>query len=49
MITIKELEISEMVEISGGVNPAYELGYALGTCIREILLLQGVAKLFFGF
>ena len=35
MENLKELEISEMIEISGGVNPAYEIGYAIGTAIRQ--------------
>ena len=30
MENLKELEFSEMVQISGGVNVAYELGYAFG-------------------
>ena len=46
MNNLKELEISEMIEISGGVNPAYELGYAIGTCLRQIILFQGLRKLF---
>lgn len=45
MENIKELEMSEMIEISGGVNPAYELGYAIGTCLRQILLFQGLRRL----
>ena len=39
MNNLKELEISEMIEISGGVNPAYELGYAIGTSIRRALIV----------
>jgi hypothetical protein len=47
MNNIKELEVSEMIAISGGtVNPAYELGYAIGTCIRQLVLFQGIARLF---
>ena len=45
MENIKELEMSEMIEISGGVNPAYELGYAIGTCLRQIILFQGLRSL----
>jgi hypothetical protein len=48
MYNLKELEVSEMIEISGGVvNPAYELGYAIGTCLRQIILIQGLCKLFY--
>ncbi len=47
MNNLRELEISEMVEISGGVNPAYELGYAIGTCLRQIVFLQGLRDLFY--
>jgi hypothetical protein len=45
MENLKELEISEMVEISGGINPAYELGYAIGTCLRRIILIESLLKL----
>ena len=31
MENLKELEFSEMVQISGGVNVAYEVGYAIGS------------------
>ena len=44
---LKELEINEMKEISGGVNVAYEIGYALGSSIRQVLLLRGLRSLFF--
>ena len=47
MENIKELEMSEMIEISGGVNPAYELGYAIGSTLRQILLLKGLRSLFY--
>jgi len=42
---LKELEISEMMEISGGSKLAYEIGYAIGSCLRHILLLQGLKNL----
>ena len=45
MDNLKELEISEMVEISGGLNPAYELGYAIGTCLRQIILIESLLRL----
>jgi hypothetical protein len=46
MENIRDLEISEMVEISGGVNPAYELGYALGSSFRRALLYFEAMALF---
>jgi hypothetical protein len=47
MEKLKELEISEMMEISGGVNPAYEIGYAIGYCLKQVLLFQGFKTLFY--
>ena len=47
MENLKELEVSEMIEISGGLNPAYELGYAIGSTLRQIILLKGLRDLFF--
>lgn len=47
MNNLRELEISEMVEISGGVNPAYELGYAIGYTLRQILLFKGLRDLIY--
>ena len=46
MEQIKELEISEMIEISGGSKVAYELGYALGSAIKQFLFIVSVSKLF---
>ena len=48
MNNLKDLEISEMIEISGGVNPAYELGYAIGDTLRKFLLLRGLWELCYG-
>lgn len=45
MENTKDLDYTEMVEISGGVNPAYEIGYALGSCLRDILLIKGLWSL----
>jgi len=45
MENLKELEISEMIEISGGLNPAYELGYAIGTCLRQLILIESLLRL----
>ena len=45
MENLKELEISEMIEISGGDNLAYEIGYAIGNGLRKILLLRGILEL----
>jgi len=46
METLKELELSEMVQISGGVNLAYEIGYAIGSTVKKILFLVSVAEYF---
>jgi hypothetical protein len=46
METLKNLEKSEMIEISGGVNPAYEIGYAIGSTLRELLIINGIRSLF---
>ena len=46
MENLKELEISEMMQISGGVNFAYELGYAIGSGIRQLILFSGLRNLF---
>ena len=43
---LKELEISEMMEISGGSRVAYELGYAIGSAIRQFLLVGGIVRYF---
>jgi len=47
MDNLKELELSEMIEISGGVNPAYELGYAIGSFVRKLLILKGIRDLMY--
>jgi hypothetical protein len=46
MENVKDLEISEMIEISGGVNPAYEIGYAIGSSFRHALLFFETMVLF---
>ena len=45
MKDLKELEISEMIEISGGVNVAYEIGYAIGEGLKKILLFKSILEL----
>jgi len=40
MENIKELEFSEMVNISGGVNLAYEVGYAIGSGLKKVFFLR---------
>ena len=45
MENLKELELSEMVQISGGVNLAYELGYAIGSGLKKIFFLRSVFEL----
>lgn len=47
MENLRELKISEMIEISGGVNPAYELGYAIGSTLKQLLLIKGIQNLLF--
>ena len=47
MDKLKELDITEMIEISGGVNPAYEIGYAIGSCLRQLLMLNGIRNLIY--
>jgi hypothetical protein len=44
METLKELELSEMLKISGGVNVAYELGYAIGSFIKKLSVLKFMAE-----
>ena len=39
MENLKELELSEMLQISGGRNVAYEVGYAIGRCLKKVLFL----------
>jgi hypothetical protein len=46
MKNLKDLEISELIEISGGVNPAYEMGYAIGTCLRRIFIIENLLRLY---
>ncbi len=47
MDKLKELDITEMIEISGGVNPAYEIGYGIGSCLRQLLLLNSMRNLLY--
>lgn len=46
MENIKELEFSEMVNISGGVNVAYEIGYALGKAVKRAFFLITLSEYF---
>ena len=39
MENLKELEFSEMVQISGGTNVAYEVGYAIGITLKRYFSL----------
>lgn len=47
MENLKELELSEMVKISGGVNVAYELGYAIGSGLKKVFFLLTLEKYLF--
>lgn len=44
MENLKELELSEMLQISGGVNVAYELGYAFGRFLKKFSILKTMAE-----
>ena len=46
MENLKELELSEMVQISGGVNVAYEVGYLLGKTVKKIFFLVTLSEYF---
>ena len=45
----KELEFSEMVQISGGVNIAYEVGYAIGSGLKKLFFLRTLVQLLWFF
>ena len=50
MEKLKELEFSEMVNISGGVNVAYEVGYAIGKVLkREFFIVTLCRNIFSNF
>jgi hypothetical protein len=44
MENLKELELSELILISGGVNVAYELGYAFGRFLKKFSILKTMAE-----
>jgi hypothetical protein len=46
MENLKELELSEMVQISGGENVAYEIGYALGKAAKRAFFLITLSRYF---
>lgn len=46
MGNLKELELSEMIQISGGVNVAYEVGYAIGSTLKKVFFLVTLADYF---
>jgi hypothetical protein len=46
MENLKELELSEMVQISGGTNVAYEIGYALGRAVKRAFFLVTLSEYF---
>jgi hypothetical protein len=45
MEPLKELSLVEMKEISGGTNAAYEIGYAIGSLARKVLLFVSIRNL----
>jgi hypothetical protein len=46
MENLKELELSEMVQISGGVNVAYEIGYLLGRTVKKVFFIVTLSEYF---
>jgi hypothetical protein len=44
MENLKDLELSEMVKISGGVNVAYEVGYALGSGLKKVFFIFALKR-----
>ena len=44
MENLKELEVTEMLQISGGVNVAYEVGYAIGRTLKKVFFLVTLAE-----
>lgn len=45
MENIKDLELSEMLNISGGVNLAYEIGYTVGSFIKKFTILRTIVQM----
>jgi hypothetical protein len=43
MENLTELSSIEMMEISGGVNVAYELGYAIGNFLKKLAVLKFIS------
>jgi hypothetical protein len=46
MENVKELEPSELLKISGGVNLAYEIGYVAGRFVRNFILAKSIFTMF---
>ena len=45
MENLKDLEYSEMLQISGGINVAYEVGYAIGSFVKKFAVLKTIISL----
>jgi hypothetical protein len=45
MENLKELELSEMAQISGGVNVAFEVGYAIGSFVKKLSVLKFISEI----
>jgi hypothetical protein len=45
MENLRDLELSEMIEISGGTNVAYEVGYAVGRFIKKLSVLKFITEI----
>jgi hypothetical protein len=39
-----ELKVTEMKQISGGVNIAYEVGYIIGSTFKKFLLFKTIIE-----
>jgi len=46
MENLKELTTTEIFEISGGENIAYDIGYALGYYLRQFIIISSVKRVF---
>jgi hypothetical protein len=44
MENLRELELSEMRQISGGENLAYEIGYALGKAVKRAFFIVTLSR-----
>ena len=45
MGNLSDLELTEMMEISGGTNVAYEVGYAVGSFLKKLAFLKFITEI----